>query len=1394
MQATAATPRRSYTSTLPRQRLIRSALCLLALLASSVVIPFKAFGQVSVLTQHNDNARTGQNLNETLLNTSNVSVGEFGKLFSVQVDGQVYAQPLYVPNVTINGTTHNVLIVATENDSVYAFDADSNLGANAVPLWQASLVDNAHGVPAGVTETAVSETAGLGCTDLQPQIGVTSTPVIDATTNDATTNTIYVEAESTDGTNFFHRLHALDLFTGNEKGSGPVVITATVSGTGDGSDGNGNLTFNPLYQLDRDGLLLQNGTVFLAFGSLCDDAPFHGWLFAYDAASLSQTSVYVTTPNGGLGGFWMGGSGISADSSGNIYIASGNGDFDLVNGTATETGDTIMKFGTANQTLTLLDSFTPQDQLTLDNNDRDLGSGGVLLLPSQPDPYPDILIQAGKEGRMYVVNRDMMTSDDSHYCSDCSSDPEILEESASGAIGGVFGMPAYWNNNIYFWGAGDVLTSIPITNGLPDFTNESTSSVSFSWPGATPSVSANGNAAGTAILWAVDSSQYGAPGPGPGPAVLHAFDATNVSAELWNSTQAANNADQAGNAVKFTTPTIADGKVYLGGSTEVDVYGLFNGVTPPSITTQPSDETVTVGQMATFAVVASGSSLMYQWQENGINIPNANSASYTTPATALTDNNSTFDVIVSNSITGVTSSVATLAVNPATAPTITTQPVNQAVAVGQTATFSVVASGSTPLYYQWQENGNDIPSAISSSYTTPPTVSTDNNSTFDVIVSNAAGSVPSNVVTLTVNAPITTGVISVDFVGTGTPMGSTETAGIVPEANWNDAEGPNSSSPLALSDSNGNAIGTNITWFSDDSWQEGITDTPGNMRMMNGYLDNGHQDTTLVNVSNLPSNPGGFAVYVYAEGAGNGVDNNTGIYQISGTGITTTSIDLTYNSPFNGTFTQANNSTGNYVVFTVPNVSAFTLEAIPTTATNGYERAAVNGIQIVPLGPANPDFTFSTSPGMQTVAPGGSASYTVTVSALNGFTDSVDLAVSGLPAGATYSFNPASMSGSGTSTLTITTDSSTPNGTSTLTITGTDASGSPTHSTTVNLTVSTPDFSLTATPATASVAPGNSAPYTVTVGALNGFSDTVNLTATGLPTGATYLFNPPSITTSGSSTLTITATGSTPLGSSTITITGSTSSITHTATVTLSVASASSFGNPISVDFVGGDVPMGSTETAGVVAASNWNDATGASNSSGKVLLDSTGAATSATITWSSDDVWQESITDSPGNVRMMKGYLDNGYQDTTTVAVSGLPPNAGGYSVYVYAQGQSDGTNTNTGIYQISGTGVSTSSVSLTFNSDFNGAFVQANNSVGNYVVFTIPDVSSFNLKAIPSTASNGYERAPVNGIEIVPLGSPTPDFTISASPGHNLWRTAAILLTRLRLAPRMDSATRSI
>jgi len=520
-------------------------------------------GFAGVLTQHNDISRTGMNSSETVLTLTNVNTATFGKAFSQAVDGFIYAQPLYVPNVTIAGGVHNVIYVATEGDSVYAFDADSNTGTNAGLLWHANLIDTAHGAAAGATTVDIEASLDSGCSDLIPQVGVTSTPVIDASSG-----TMYVEAKSKENGNFIHRLHAIDITTGAEKSPGPTTITASVSGGGEGSVG-GVINLDGLHHLNRVGLLLLNGTIYIGYASHCDDQPYHGWLLAYDAGTFAQTSILNTTAGGGLGGFWMAGTGVTADSDANIFIASGNGDFDTTHVPAQMVGDTIMKlFNTGSSPLSLADYFTPFNQSTLDGDDTDVGSGGVLLLPDQPGGFPHELVEAGKQGTIYVVNRDQMTAGNLHFCQTAcnGTDPQIVQE-IQNQLGGMWSTPAYFNNAVYFCGSGDHVKEFPLSNGLLATSPSASSGHAFNFPGCVPVASGNGTTNG--IIWVIDTSAYGTPAPTLGPAVLYAYRADTL-ALLWNSSQTGT--DTAGNAVKFTVPTIANGKVYIGTETELDVY------------------------------------------------------------------------------------------------------------------------------------------------------------------------------------------------------------------------------------------------------------------------------------------------------------------------------------------------------------------------------------------------------------------------------------------------------------------------------------------------------------------------------------------------------------------------------------------------------------------------------------------------------------------------------------------------------------------------------------------------------------------------------------------------------------------------------------------------------
>jgi Malectin domain len=523
---------------------------------------------VNVTTYHNDNGRTGLNDQEKILNLNNVNPTSFGKLFTDPVDGYVYGQPLYLSHVHIHGRLYRDLVfVATEHDSVYAFDADHA----GILLWHDSFINPQNGVT-----TVPSSDVNTG--DIAPEIGITSTPVIDRSTG-----TIYVVAKTKEVaggvTSYVQRLHALNVVTGAEKFGGPVVIADTqydgntytyvsgpsVPGTGDGSV-NGVVSFNALRENQRSALLLSGGVVYIAWASHGDNGPYHGWVLGYNARTLQLAGVFNADPNGGLAGVWMSGDGPAADAQGNIYFATGNGTFDANQG-GSDYGDSILKLATQ-AGLALSDYFTPFNQNDLNNADADLGSGGALVLPDQPGPNPHLLVLAGKEGKIYLVNRDAM----GHFTSGSDNVVQVLPN----AIGGAWSMPAYFNGAIYYNGNGDSLKEFQLFNGLLSATPETQSGNTLGYPGATPSISANRGSNG--IVWTLQTDAYGS----SGPAVLHAYEARDVSRELY-STSEAGSRDTLGAAVKFTLPTIANGRVYVGTATGLEVLGLL-----PNATALPS--------------------------------------------------------------------------------------------------------------------------------------------------------------------------------------------------------------------------------------------------------------------------------------------------------------------------------------------------------------------------------------------------------------------------------------------------------------------------------------------------------------------------------------------------------------------------------------------------------------------------------------------------------------------------------------------------------------------------------------------------------------------------------------------------------------------------------------
>jgi len=502
-----------------------------------------------VTTYHDDNSRDGLNAKETILTPANVNSATFGKLATLSVDGLVDAEPLYLSAVTINGQTHNVLYVATEHASVYAFDADS--GAQ---LWKVSAL--------GSGETTSDN---HGCGQITPEIGITSTPVIDRTKG--ANGTIFVVAMSKNGGTYHQRLHALDVTTGAEIAGSPTEIAGTYPGTGDNSSG-GNVVFAPGQYAERAGLLLLNSTIYLAWTSHCDARPYTGWVMGYSESTLQQTAILNLTPNGSEGSIWMAGDGLAADSSGNIYFLDANGTLDAkdtvtgfpVNG---DYGNAMMKLSTANNSLAVDDFFETYDSINESNGDVDLGSGGSLLLPDMVDAkgvVRHLMVGAGKDKNIYVGDRDNLGK----Y--NAANNDALYQELTNVLPGGAWSMPAYFNYAVYYGGVGDNLKAFTITNALLGTTPSSKSATTFAYPGATPSVSANGVSNG--VVWAVESSTGAA-------AVLHAYDATDLSKELYNSTQAAGSRDAFGTGNKFITPMIVNGKVYVGTPNGVAVFGLL---------------------------------------------------------------------------------------------------------------------------------------------------------------------------------------------------------------------------------------------------------------------------------------------------------------------------------------------------------------------------------------------------------------------------------------------------------------------------------------------------------------------------------------------------------------------------------------------------------------------------------------------------------------------------------------------------------------------------------------------------------------------------------------------------------------------------------------------------
>jgi hypothetical protein len=725
---------------------------------------------VSVLTQHNDSSRTGANLNEAVLNTS-VNVNQFGKLFSRFVGGQIYAQPLYVPNLAIpKQGTHNVVFVATTQNRVFAFDADDP--AAAEPLWQATLEPS---VP--VPHWEFGNRYGP-YTNIAPEIGIIGTPVIDRESA-----TLYVVTFNRDGNGrYYQRLHALDITTGGEKFDGPAEIRGSVPGLGY-DHASGVVTFNPMQHLQRPALLLSNSMVFIAFASHADSHPYHGWVFGYRARDLRQPPIiYNTTPNGREGGIWQAGGGLVADSEGNIYFMTGNGDFDQ-SPNQRNFGTSFVKLQPSATGFTLVDWFTPFNQADLNRRDFDLGSAGPLLIPGTP-----FIVGGGKEGKFYLIDRNRM----GHFH---EGDDSQIVQSFRSVNGHIHGSPVYWSSpngpRLYVWSEEDYLKSFSFDGSRFNPTPVATSRmrVPGGMPGGMLSLSADGSTPGTGIIWAIvptfDAVGLNVRG------ILRAFDASNLT-ELWNSTQN-ERFDDVGAFAKFSAPTIANGKVYVPTfSGQLHVYGLLPDNPPPLIS---------------------------------LSAP-TNGEYYTMPA----------DITLEADVMDRGDDV---------------------MQVDFYADDTLIGTAKTSPY---QVDWNNVPAG---------------NHTLTAIATNGQGATAmSDPVQITVSSnPINPGqVLSINFVGggeRGVPnlMGVAEIAGVVARDHWNNLLG-GSGNFRPVVDDTGLSTGATVSWVAGPLWASLIEDTPGNNRMMKGYISTLNDTITSVLVDNLPETftRNGYDVYVYVDG------------------------------------------------------------------------------------------------------------------------------------------------------------------------------------------------------------------------------------------------------------------------------------------------------------------------------------------------------------------------------------------------------------------------------------------------------------------------------------------------------------------------------------------------
>ncbi len=1134
------------------------ALCLFVLGFSN----HSATAQTMILTQHNDISRTGQNLNETTLTPSNVTASQFGKLYAIQLDAQTYTQPLYMGSLTIGSVSHSVLFVATENDSVYAFDT----ATNGAPLWKASLLDAAHGAAAGAIADPNSTT---GCGNIEGGIdGITGTPVIDPSTG-----TMYVVSRSNEGGSVVYRLHALDVTTGNEKFGGPTVITASVAGTaGDGK--NGVVTFNPVLQKQAPALLLEAGSIYIGFGSFCDTSPWHGWFMQYNAATLAQQSVFLSTPNGVGSGIWMSGAGPAADNENGtprVFITSGNGTYDASAPYATNTvdyGDDVLSFSVTNG-LKVGDSFTPSNQSTLQAEDADLGSGGIMLLPDNlpGSSVAHLAVQVDKVGTLFLLNRDNLGGYN-------TSSDNVLQEITTTQYGaGLWGSPAYWNGNIYFWPMGSNAQQFSITNGLLSTSPVATGpdpgapSTDF-FAGSTPSVSANGTTNG--IVWFNDwANSVGGP-----LQVLYAYNATNISTLLWSSAQNPVR-DGAGPTQKFSVPTVADGRVYLANRNQIAVYGLLANQTVTGVT-------VNLANVANVYAIGSNGTVP---TNGGLDTEGYSYASNYLGSSAVW-NSTNFSFGAANTLSGVSSATIPLPTGNYTALNLLATAVN-GVQTNQVFTVTYADGTTTSVTQSISDWGG--PQGYTSESTALSTASRVNPSGAlnsgpwylygYIIPLNSAKQVAS------VTTPNNRNVVV--LAASLTPVSTTATTAT---PTFSVAAGTyTSTQQVSLSDATSGATIYYTTNGSTPTTGSTVYSAPISVSA-----------TTTINAlavsSNAANSPVASATYTIQPAPTFTITPATNPWTLQQNAGATQTIAVT---PVNG-FTcpgsvalsvsgapsgVGTGFSGNTLIVYPPLATPTGTYPLTLTGTCGSTKVTTPLALVITAG-AN--FTLSAASSSLSLAPGASATDAISVTPSNGFSGAVSFSASGFPSGASGSFSPTS-SASGT-TLSIATTSAVAAGTYSIVITatapGSGNSSSFSNSITVNLVIAaakTPGFTLAAAANPLTLQQNAGGTDTITVTPVNGFSGNVSLAVSGAPSGVGTAFS--------GNLLIVYPPLTTPTGTYPLTITGTSGSTSATATVSLVITAGATFTlAPASTSLT---VPHGSSGTDAITVkpANGFNSA-----------------------------------------------------------------------------------------------------------------------------------------------------------------------------------------------------------